>query len=142
MREGQKRVNVYLPEDLYSCVLNSEYNLTEAIVKGLTNLLEDSRGDVQGLTDINTQGDIIPFSSELIQSLQNHIISLENQLKVKDRQFDEQLKAKDQQIGNRDAEIANLTETIQKQVVNIYNLSNQKAIEAPGEKKKPFWKFW
>lgn len=141
MREGQKRINIYLPEDLYSRVLNSEYNLTEAIIKGLTDLLETPGEDFERNTDTNTQGDSNPLNSELLKSLQNHIASLESQLKVKDKQFDEQLKAKDKQIENRDNEIANLTETIQKQVVNIYNLSNQKAIEAPGEKKK-WWKFW
>jgi hypothetical protein len=141
MREGQKRINVYLPENLYSRVLKSEYNLTEAIVKGLTDLLEASEEGFEKTVDTNTPEDSNPPNSELVKSLQNHITSLENQLKVKDKQFDEQLKAKDRQIENRDAEIANLTETIQKQVVNIYNLSNQKAIEAPGAK-KPWWRFW
>jgi tRNA U34 5-carboxymethylaminomethyl modifying GTPase MnmE/TrmE len=144
MREGQKRINIYIPEDLYSLVLNSEYNMTEAIIKGLTDLLEAPKEDFDNKANTNTQGDSNTLNSELVKSLQNHIASLENQLKVKDNQLDEQLKAKDKQIENRDTEIANLTETIQKQVVNIYNLSNQKALEAPAEKeiKKPWWKVW
>ena len=106
----------------------------------MTDLLETPEEDSKREADANTQEDSNPLNGELVKSLQNHISSLEKQLEVKDRQFDEQLKAKDQQIGNRDAEIAYLTETIQKQVVNIYNLSNQKALEAPGAKK--WWQFW
>jgi hypothetical protein len=44
-REGKTRINIYLPNTLYSNVLNSEYNITEAIIKGLEKLLEpDTEG--------------------------------------------------------------------------------------------------
>ena len=47
MREGQKRINVYIPDNLYSTVLNSEYNLTEAVILGLEKLLEAPREDLE-----------------------------------------------------------------------------------------------
>ena len=51
MREGQKRVNVYIPDDLYSRILNSEYNITEAIITGLTKLLEPAIEDIDSKID-------------------------------------------------------------------------------------------
>ena len=80
MREGQKRVNVYIPDDLYSRVLNSEYNITEAIIAGLTKLLEPVREDFDSKTDMSTKEDSSTSSTELIVSLQNQIKILEEQL--------------------------------------------------------------
>jgi hypothetical protein len=124
MVEEKRRVNAAIDKSLYDNVMKIGYTISEAITLGFQKLLDTPE------EDYNKQENLNPLNSELIKSLQNHISSLENQLKVKD-----------QQIENKDQEIINLTETIQKQVVNIYNLSNQKAIEAPGAK-KPWWRFW
>jgi hypothetical protein len=86
-REGKTRINVYLPNDLYSNVLKSEYNITEAIIKGLEKLLEHPREDFTAQTDTNTHDYSNSLNRELIQSLQNHIISLESQIMVKDEQL-------------------------------------------------------
>jgi len=72
MREGQKRVNVYIPDDLYSLVLNSEYNMTEAIITGLTKLLEPVREGVDSKIDVSTKED-----SERVLKL-NLILQLDN----------------------------------------------------------------
>ena len=73
---------------------------------------------------------------------------LKEQLKIKDSQQDarindllEQLKVKDQQLEKKDNQIENLTNTMQSQAINIHDIINQKAIEAPGAK-KPWWRFW
>jgi len=88
MREGQKRINVYLPEDLYARVLRSEYkDMTEAVIQGLTNLLETQGEDFKSTSDTNTQDSFNPLQEELIRSLRDHITSLESQIMVKDEQL-------------------------------------------------------
>lgn len=73
---------------------------------------------------------------------------LYEQIKTKDNLHEarihdllDQLKVKDQQLEKKDIHIQNLTETMQSQALNIHNLINQKAIEAPGAK-RPWWRFW
>lgn len=141
MVEEKRRVNAAIDKSLYDKVMNLGYTISEAITLGFEKILEANREANDKHESINIQGDQEKPNIELIRSLQTHIESLENQLKVKDKQLEEQLKAKDKQIENRDTEITNLTETIQKQVVNVYNLSQPKMLEAPGEK-KPWWRFW
>jgi hypothetical protein len=51
------------------------------------------------------------------------------------------LKTKDQQLEKKDTQIENLTNAMQSQVINIHDMLNQKAIEAPGNKKL-WWRFW
>lgn len=87
MREGQKRINVYLPDNLYSSVLNSEYkDITTAVIKGLEKLLEPPREDFEQV-HTNTQESSNSLQNELIMSLKNHIASLESQIRVKDEQL-------------------------------------------------------
>ncbi|MDP4226879.1 MAG: hypothetical protein Q8910_10920 [Bacteroidota bacterium] len=112
MREGQRRINVYIPDDLYSRVLNSEYNLTEAIIKGLTDLLEPDREGIEDKSDTNTQEDQNSLNNKLIQSLENHIKSLESQIMVKDEQ-------------------------LRTQAVHLQTVLTQKYITPPSNKEKP-----
>lgn len=106
MREGQKRINVYLPESLYSSVLNSEYkDITTAVIKGLEKLLEPPREDSEKI-HTNTQEGSNSLQNELILSLKNHIASLESQIRVKDEQ-------------------------LRTQAVHLQTVLTQKAISAP-----------
>jgi hypothetical protein len=57
-REGQKRINVYIPESLYSLVLNNEYNMTDAVIKGLEKLLEDT-GEEKRYTEVEKYQDLL-----------------------------------------------------------------------------------
>ena len=157
MREGQKRVNVYIPDDLYSLVLNSEYNMTEAIITGLTKLLEPVREGVDSKIDVSTKEDSGTSSTELVVSLQNQIKILEEQLSkapdpvelVKVRAHFEGLqklleeKTKTIDILNREVE------GLQKEVERLdmfahyFKSVEVKQIEAPAaEKVKPWWRFW
>jgi DNA-binding Xre family transcriptional regulator len=47
-----------------------------------------------------------------------------------------------EQISVKDNQIEKLTDTLHAQAIHIQTLLNQKALEAPCDKKKPFWKFW
>jgi predicted RNase H-like nuclease (RuvC/YqgF family) len=80
MREGQKRVNVYIPDDLYSHVLTSEYNMTEAVIAGLRKLLEPDTEVLENKEDRNIPDNTSSLNTELIESLQVQIKTLEDRL--------------------------------------------------------------
>ena len=154
MREGQKRISVYLPIELYTEIENTECTMTEAIIKGLELFLEPGQ-------EIGTnipENEPTP-SHELLTGYQSIIENLEDQLKAKDNIYlgriedlKEQLKVKDSQVENRvmsleeqlkvkDSQLESKDSQLEKQAVHIQTLINQKAIEAPGAK-KPWWRFW
>lgn len=110
----RKRINVYIPMEIYVKVTRSDYNLTDAIVKGLDLLLSDK-----------------PKNEDTVnKQLYERITDLQEQIRV----HSIQLETKDTQIGK-------LTETMQAQAIHIQTLLNQKQIEMPGAK-KPWWQFW
>jgi len=113
--EKSKRINVRVPIELYSQVVQS-YGITEAVILGLHKLLKKPEGTNISPEENKTNGD-------LTTSLTNRIESLEEQLKVKDIQIEK------------------LTETLQAQAVQVQTMIQQRAIEAPGAK-KPWWQFW
>jgi predicted RNase H-like nuclease (RuvC/YqgF family) len=80
MREGQKRVNVYIPDDLYSRVLTSEYNMTEAVIAGLRKLLEPDTEALENKEDRNIPENTSSLNTELIENLQVQIKTLEDRL--------------------------------------------------------------
>lgn len=112
MREGQKRINVYIPDNLYSHVLTKYDNITEAVINGLEKLLETHREDFESRAHTNTQGNSNSLNSELIKSLQNHITSLESQIMVKDEQ-------------------------LRTQAVHLQTVLTQKYIAPPARKERP-----
>ncbi len=161
MADEKRRINAFVPTELYEQVMSKGYaTITEAIIKGFGKLLEYKQF-------INTQEGVQEFNSGLVATLQARIESLEEQLKVKDSSFYEriedlkgqlnikdsqqdarikdlldQLVVKDQQLEKKDIQIENITNTMQSQAINIHDMLNQKSIEAPGDKKKPWYKFW
>ena len=100
LAEKSKRINVRIPIELYSQVVQS-YGITEAVVQGLERLINGADPQIQENSN-----------DELVISLKDRIESLENQLKVKDsqlesidslmgdriRNLEEQLRAKDSQL--------------------------------------------
>lgn len=89
-----------------------------------------------------------PGNKEILQLHEVRIKDLQEQIKIKDnlqeariKDLLDQLTVKDQQLEKKDIQIENLTNTMQSQAINIHDMLNQKAIEAPGAK-KPWWKFW
>jgi len=142
MAEEKKRINAFVPADLYEQVMSKGYTtITEAIIKGFERLLDNEQGT-------NTKDNVQKLNNGLVVSLQERIESLEEQLRVKDGNYQEriqdlkeQLKVKDQQLEKKDTQIENLTNTMQSQAINIHDILNQKTIEAPGQK-KPWYKFW
>jgi len=130
MTDEKKRVNAYIPIELYTRVTQEcEYNITEAITKGLELLLDK--------TEPNTKESLNSSNPELLTSLKDRIGSLEEQLKTKDKQ----LENKDIQIEKLNSNTQQLNENIKLQALNIQNLLTQKQLEASGSK-KPWWQFW
>ena len=157
MREGQKRVNVYIPDDLYSLVLNSEYNMTEAIITGLTKLLEPVREGVDSKIDVSTKEDSGTSSTELVVSLQNQIKILEEQLsKAPDpvelvevrahfEGLQKLLEEKTKTIDILNREVEGLQKEVERldMFAHYFKSVEVKQIEAPAtEKVKPWWHFW
>lgn len=118
MTENKKRINVYIPMEMYVQITQSDKSLTDSIVEGLELVLTPKVEQVE------------PDHKQILNLQEARITELQDQLKVKD----EQLSVKDTQIDK-------LSENMQAQAVHIQTLISQKAIEAPGVK-KPFWKFW
>ena len=110
-----KTLNLYIPNDLYTRVAQTGLTITTAVILGLEKLLDNSE-------DVNQPEENKP-NSELVTSQQARIESLEEQLKVKDTQIEK------------------LTDTMQAQAVQVQTMIQQRAIEAPGNKKK-WWQFW
>jgi len=157
MREGQKRVNVYIPDDLYSLVLNSEYTMTEAIITGLTKLLEPVREGVDSKIDVSTKEDSGTSSTELVVSLQNQIKILEEQLsKAPDpvelvevrahfEGLQKLLEEKTKTIDILNREVEGLQKEVERldMFAHYFKSVEVKQIEAPAaEKVKPWWRFW
>jgi acetolactate synthase regulatory subunit len=157
MREGKKRVNVYIPDDLYSLVLNSEYTMTEAIITGLTKLLEPVREGVDSKIDVSTKEDSGTSSTELVVSLQNQIKILEEQLsKAPDpvelvevrahfEGLQKLLEEKTKTIDILNREVEGLQKEVERldMFAHYFKSVEVKQIEAPAaEKVKPWWRFW
>lgn len=117
MTENRKRINVYIPMEMYVQITHSDKSLTESIVEGLGLILTQRTEHVE------------PDHKQILNLQEARITDLQEQLKVKD----EQLRVKDTQIEK-------LSENMQAQAVHIQTLIGQKAIEAPFSKK--WWKFW
>jgi len=129
MAEEKRRVNAAIDKVLYENVMKLGFTISEAITLGLEKLLEANKEDTES-PHTNTPGNESSLNPGLVAALNDRIESLEEQIKVKDNQLEK-----------KDSQIQNLTESVQSQALNIHNLINQKAIEAPGSK-RPWWRFW
>jgi hypothetical protein len=146
-REGQQRLNVWLPDDLYTRVeeigRTTGRTKTELVIRGLELVLEP-----EPIPDPNIPDSEPTFNPELLNGYMSIIENLEEQLKAKDDSFreriedmKEQLRVKDQQLSTKDSQLESKDSQLEKQAVHIQTLISQKAIEAPGAK-KPWWRFW
>jgi len=118
MAEETKRIHAIISKELIDKVMCLGYpTITETVIRGLERLIADE-------DSTNTKEDTGKFNLELLNQSNRRIDSLEDQLKVKDRQIEK------------------LSETMQAQAVQVQTMIHQqKAIEAPGAK-KPWWRFW
>lgn len=168
MPEDKKRVNAFIPLDLYSKLTQSGESYTDCITKALT--LYFSSQDNQTNQDHNEiSQDILQLQESRIQELQNHnemlikqlkdlqnkepenkdilklqelrIQDLQEQIKTKDSQQEARIKDLQDQLKVKDGQLGRLTDTMQAQAVQLQTLLNQKSLDSPGAK-KPWWQFW
>ena len=135
MSEVKKRINVYIPGELYVKVAQSDYTLTDAVVKGLEILLEPPRDEFK-------EGQKETIGLDVLRAKESHIQALEAQLKDKDSSYQdritdlkEEITLIHDQLKEKDSQIKNLATITESQARSV------KLIEAPGAN-KPWWKFW
>lgn len=144
MRDNQKRLNVYIPEDLYTRVAQSGRTVTEVVIQALESVL-----------DRNSAGQQHVENTEFREVQEARIKELHDQIKVTDEHqqnrindLKAQIQALYDQLHTKDDQISQLNEVTQKQAVHIQSLIqensklNMKFLPENTEKKKPFWKFW
>jgi predicted DsbA family dithiol-disulfide isomerase len=125
MTEKKKRINAVIPEELYIKISESGYSLTEAIIKGIELVLENKKG----LKEVQELDNKQPMLEEL-----THLRTKSEELQA----HNETLKRELEKAGQDKEDIK---KTFDNYMVQVQTLINQKAIEAPGEK-KPWWRFW
>ena len=134
MSGNKKRINVYIPNEMYVKIDESEYSLTDAIIKGLDLLFrsykeDNNYEDNQDILQLQTRiKDLQNVNETLIKELEelknkepenNNVLQLQES-KVKELQ--DQLKVKDDQIKVNDGFQKNIIEDLRN---HIYLLDNQ-----------------
>ena len=122
--EEKIRVNARIPKSLYDFICLEYDNVSQAIYIGLENLRDSKTGGYH--TDTGIQDDIRPD----IQVLTARLEETERVISILQEELDK---------AGQDKE--NLKETHKNYMLQVQTLINQKAIEAPGNK-KPWWQFW
>ncbi len=109
MREKKTRISCYIPDELYTKMVNTERNITEIVIHGIERELETTGEEKESSPIECIVPEVLEAKDSLIQSLEVHtndlnkrIESLEEQLKTKDTGYqsiienlEDQLKAKD-----------------------------------------------
>jgi hypothetical protein len=115
----------------------------DAKIKELQNYNENLLKNLENLKNKE------PDNKGILQLHEARIKDLQEQIKIKDdlqnariKDLLDQLAVKDQQLEKKDTQIENITNTMQSQAINIHDMLNQKSIEATGNKKRPWYKFW
>jgi hypothetical protein len=148
MQQQKKSVTARIPQDLYD-KCNQQYdNMTDAIIEGLELLCNtDRKTGVISVELLHEEKD------KKITELQSQIETLEENLRNKEpnnlQVYEARLEEKEFRITDLQSYNESLKKELEdnKQMHNNYMLQmqtiiNQRAIEAPGAKKKRFWEIW
>ena len=117
MVEDKRKINAWIPIELYNNVVNAGYpKFTEAIIKGLELLLQDTERIQQ-----DTSGyDELKADNSRLQAVCDELHAHNDTLKQ---------------------DLQDLKTMHNNYMLQVQSLINQRAIEAPGTK-KPWWKVW
>jgi predicted RNase H-like nuclease (RuvC/YqgF family) len=136
---SKRRITCFIPLETYEAIEASDYdNVTDAVNMALKCLFDEP-------DKIKVYDDKIKSYKDKIMVLQNHEIELQAHLEEKEdrlkdlQKHNETLKIELDKASQREEEFKVMQNNY---FLQVQTLINQKAIEAPGEKKKPFWKFW
>ncbi len=108
MTKGKQRISCYISNELYSQLVQSKCNITEAVIKGLEYVLKPAAEENSGV-----QRNIEPADSNgnnnLIKSLEDHVRDLNSRIEI----LDEQLKGKDKHIETLNKELEKAPDPIE-----------------------------
>jgi len=130
MPEDKIRVSARIPKELYDVCLQRYDNITSAINAGL-ELLSFQSEDKTKTNEDNLK------TSEDRSSRQNEDSNRQGDI----QELKARVEEKDRHIESLKGELDNLRSVHNNYMVQVQTLINQKAIEAPGSKKR-WWRFW
>ena len=133
MSDEKKKVSAWVDVSLVDSLRQHGYNnLTEAIIKGFKMIIANADKNMASDNSSKASDDSSKASdnsSSASDMMEKEVLKHENVM-LKD--YNDSLKK----------ELEDLKTIHNNYMLQMQTLINQKAIEAPGEKKKPFWKFW
>jgi hypothetical protein len=134
-KRSGKKISAWIPQEMYDTLVSVGYNSpTEAIMKGLDLLLKESVG-VQICADGVQEG----TQSDKREPLEDAAETRELRARVEELQDHTATLKKELDKAAQDKET--LQNMYNNYFLQVQTLINQKAIEAPGNK-KPWYKFW
>ena len=131
------QVSARIPKTMYDSCIQRFENMTNAINTGLELLLRWGENTNENKCNTNENNCIIGENSNEISELKMRVEEKDKQI-VELEKHNSTLKG-ELEKAERDKE--DLKQTYNNYFLQVQTLINQKAIEAPGEKKK-WWKFW
>ena len=144
MPEDKIRVSARIPKELYDTCLQRYDNITNAINMGLELLCNQSEDDCQTPEDKNQQSEdrrqTYEDARQTIEDTNRQAYTQELNARLEEK--DKHIETLQKELDKAERDKEDLKSIYNNYFLQVQTLINQKAIEAPGEKKKPFWKFW
>jgi hypothetical protein len=156
MVEGKIQVSARITKTLYDKCIRIRENITVAIVDGLELLVKaDEFGEFGNSENENTLNSLLN-STEFKSKNETEKKDQENENKVNTYEFEIKIKKLETKVEEKEALVTVLRDELtqahrDKEILqNLYDnymrqmqtLIQQKAIKAPGEENKKWWKFW
>ena len=150
MTEDKKRINVYIPTQLYVKATQPGESLTDAITHSLELYFKNNSLDLENKPDeyIRETG----VGADTLQELRIKELQTNHQERIQDfkEQIDKlhethtnQVNILADQLKIKDTQIEKLNETLQNQVLNIHSLVQENTKLLPENKeRKRWWEFW
>jgi uncharacterized protein (DUF3084 family) len=146
MQEQKRKISVWVPSELYDCVLHAGYiSPTNAVIQGFKMLTRAQSEE--------SSEEVLRQMQVIRGQMQAEIDTLKTEIERLNTALQEAPDPSEfVEIRARSRELERHNETLKKEVENLQNLYNnymlqmqtlinQKAIEAPGAQ-KPWWRFW
>lgn len=151
MTEKKQRINVSIPVELYSKITDSEYGLTEAVVKGLELILspeieinqeifESQETRIKELQEQIEKLKFLEVKPGILELQETRIKELQDQIKVNDGNQKARLEELQDHNETLKKELEDLKQIHTNYMLQMQTVINQRAIEAPGIKR--WFEFW
>jgi len=157
MPDNKRKLCVWVPDNLYSNVVNAGYvSPTSAVIQGFERLLADDTCQQETSTIIANYTNLLTENSDLkkeIERLSSALLGAPKQIELIELRanhigIQRLVEEKDELIRNLESQLLDVKEQmrvkdhqLEAQAIHLQTVLNQKSIEAPGAK-KPWWRFW